>query len=271
MFGVGLRAIKDGVKYLGFQLKAKGYSKADWKWLIDRFYKRISAWQFRCLSLAGRIVLTRAVLSQLAVYWAHIFFLPASIVQKMNKISANFIWGGNKTKGSYHLTALDKISRPKSAGGWGLLDSRTFGKALLCKSLWRGIFGEGSWSNIIKVKYMRGKGLEYWYRLGRIGTKYGSAIWLSFRKLEKFFLKHLKWCLQSGSRILIGVDPILSGRERISILEKILLFLHYKGFFTWDKLIVGWHGPHPTWKSADDLGLPQSIKCLWTPVCDAGA
>lgn len=184
----------------------------------------------------------------------------------MNKISANFIWGGNKTKGSYHLSALDKISRPKSAGGWGLLDLRTFGKALLCKSLSRGIFGEGPWSNIIKVKYLHNKGLEHWYRLGRIGSKYGSAIWLSFRKLERFFMKHLKWCLQPGSRILIGLDPILSGRECISIPKKILLFLHCKGFFTWDKLIVGWHGPLLIWKSADDLGLPQSIKCLWTPV-----
>lgn len=82
LIGVGMKAIKEGVKYLGFQLKAKGYSKDDWKWLIDKFYNRISAWKFRCLSLAGRVVLTKAVLSQLAVYWAHIFSSQLALFRK---------------------------------------------------------------------------------------------------------------------------------------------------------------------------------------------
>lgn len=93
-----------------------------------------------------------------------------------------------------------------------------------------------------------------------------SKIWLSFRKLEQYFLKNLKWCFQSGSRILIGLDPISSGHECISIPERILFFLHCKGIFTWDKLIAGYHGPLPIWKMANDLGLSQSLKCLWTPV-----
>eukprot|EP00253_Pinus_taeda_P028596 PITA_28596 len=93
LFGVEMRSIKDRLKYPSFQLKVKGYSKVDWQWIIDRYYKKISACEYKCLSLAGRIVLTQAVL-QLVVYWAHIFFLPASIIQKMNKTIANFIWGG---------------------------------------------------------------------------------------------------------------------------------------------------------------------------------
>lgn len=94
LFGIELRTIKDGLEYLGFQLKANNYSKVDWQWLIDRLYKKISTWEYKCLSLSGRIILTQAVLSQLVVYWAHIFFFPASIIHKMNKIYANFIWGG---------------------------------------------------------------------------------------------------------------------------------------------------------------------------------
>lgn len=42
LFGIEARSIKHGIKYLGFQLKAKGYSKLDWQWLIDRYYKKIS-------------------------------------------------------------------------------------------------------------------------------------------------------------------------------------------------------------------------------------
>jgi len=91
------------------------------------------------------------------------------------------------------------------------MDLRAFGKALLCKSLWRGIFAEGPWSVTIKLKYMKGKNLEYWFKTGAIGTKHGSAIWLSLRKIEKYFIKNLKWRIHTGSRILIGFDPIACG------------------------------------------------------------
>eukprot|EP00253_Pinus_taeda_P024937 PITA_24937 len=57
---------------------------------------------------------------------------------------------------------MEKISLPKEHGSWGLLDLRIFGKALLCKTLWRGISGEGPWSVTIKKKYMKGKDLEFW-------------------------------------------------------------------------------------------------------------
>lgn len=113
-----------------------------------------------------------------------------------------------------------------------MLDLRSFGKALLCKSLWRGIFGEGTWSNTIKKKYMGSKDISYWFRLGRIGSIYGSAIWLSFRKIEGFFLKYLVWSFQSGSRILIGFDTFLSGQEEIILPGTLLNFFHRKGFFT---------------------------------------
>lgn len=80
------KSIKLGIKYLGFQLKAKGYTKMDWKWLLDRYYKKISLWEYKCLSLARKVILAQSVLSQLAVYWAHLFFLPASIIQKMKSL-----------------------------------------------------------------------------------------------------------------------------------------------------------------------------------------
>lgn len=137
----------------------------------------------------------------------------------MNKITANFFWGGQITAEKISSSKMEKISKPKNSGGWGLLDLRSSGKALLCKSLWRGIYGEGPWSNTIKMKYMGGKEMAHWYRLGRIGSKHGSAIWLSFRKIEHYFLKNLIWSFQSGSKIIIGIDPFISGREKFIFLK----------------------------------------------------
>lgn len=92
---------------------------------------------------------------------------------------------------------------------------------------------------------MASKDISYWYRLGRIGSSYGLAIWLSFRKVEKYFLSNLTWSFQSSSQILIGANPFLSGQEEIVSPESLLNFFHRKGSFTWDKLIAEWQGPLP--------------------------
>jgi len=94
LFGISQSPIRGGFKYLGFTLKAKGYGKRDWSWLIERFFKKISGWESRFLSLAGRFILVQAVLSQLSVYWAHLFHLPVSIIKKMCSLAGNFLWGG---------------------------------------------------------------------------------------------------------------------------------------------------------------------------------
>lgn len=68
LMGIAPFSTKEGIKYLGFNLKAKGNSKRDWQWLLDQFYKNISGWELKFLSLAGRFILVQVVLSQLAVY-----------------------------------------------------------------------------------------------------------------------------------------------------------------------------------------------------------
>lgn len=79
----------------------------------------------------------------------------------MNSLAANFLWGGQVIQSKFHLVKMASISKPKKAGGWGILDMRSFGKALLCKSLYRGIFGDGPWSKVIRTKYLKGRSLKY--------------------------------------------------------------------------------------------------------------
>jgi len=192
-FNIKVNPIKDGVKYLGFYLKPVHYKKFDWMWILDRFHKRIVGWEFKCLSLAGRVGLAQLVLAQMTIYWGHLFFIPLGIISMLNRLMENFIWGGCREKRKYHLTSLRNITLPKELGGWGILDIRTFGKALLCKSLWRGISEVNLWSTFLRNKYMGNKGLIYWYRKGTIGHLHRSAIWLSFKKIESIFLKNLSW------------------------------------------------------------------------------
>jgi len=233
LMGIAPFSIKQGFKYLGFSLKAKGNSKRDWQWLLDRFYKKISGWEFKFLSLAGRFILVQVVLSQLSVYWAHIFFLPASVINRMNRLAANFLWGGHAYQNKIHLVKMASISKPKRAGGWGLLDMRTFGKALLCKSLYRGIFGDGPWSKIIKAKYLKGKSIEFWYRRRSIGIRSGSMIWQSLRKVHPFFMK-----------IFDGI----SARDLVCLLVMILFHAprSSRSLLRWYTIFIGWDASHGT-------------------------
>lgn len=177
----------------------------------------------------------------------------------MSSLAANFLWGGRSSQTKIHLVKMQDITRPRKDGGWGLLNLEAFGKGLLCKSLHRGIFGSGPWSLLINRKYLKGKGIVFWYRRKILGKKRGSAIWLGFRKLHQFFLENLQWKISTGASILIGIDNILNGP---SSFPPPILYLQNKGIFTWDKLIFSWSNSTPVWKSASDLLLsppsPQS-------------
>lgn len=266
LLGITLKPLQDGMKYLGFQMKANGYTNMDWSWLLERFSRKISVWENHALSLAGRYILTQVVLSQLAVYWAHLYALPVGIIKKVNRIIANFIWSGRFNSPKIHLLKLDRITVPKNRGGWGLLDISLFGQALLCKSLTRALFGEGLWSKVIRRVYLQDKDLIYWYRRGGFRVCHGSAIWLGFKRVQHFFFRRLTWRLNKGTRVFIGTDSIYGMQENFIIPDDLLSFFHRSGWFTWEKLIHSWQGPILIWKTAQDLNIPDPLRVYWTAI-----
>lgn len=179
-------AIKNGLKYLGYCIKPCCYRIADWQWLAAHFFKRLPGWEFWCLSLGGWVILTQVVLSQMGVYWAHLFYIPTSIINCLNRLMANFILGGIHEIKKYHFTKLSNITFPKGMEGWGIMGINGFGLSLPIKSLWRGLFGSGTWSKNIQHKHLKDKYFSFWYRNATIGIKQGSAILLSFLKIEKY-------------------------------------------------------------------------------------
>lgn len=115
------------------------------------------------------MILTQAVLVQTMVYWVHLFYISSAIINNLNKMTANFIWGCNKDQYKYHLSKIFVLARPKHMGGWGVLDLSHFRKALLCKSMWKEIMGDSLWSSIIRAKYMDNMDMSYWIRENHIG------------------------------------------------------------------------------------------------------
>ena len=92
-----------GFKYLGYFIKPLGYLVKDWHWLVKNFERRIQHWTHRFLSLGGRLVLIKAVLTSMPVYWLALSPIPKSILDKVRKLIFSFLWGSTAEKRKYHL------------------------------------------------------------------------------------------------------------------------------------------------------------------------
>ena len=67
-FPYKMEPIAAGFKYLGNYLKPLGYGIKDWRWFLLKFEKKLSNWTYKFLSLGGKLVLVKSVLTSLVVY-----------------------------------------------------------------------------------------------------------------------------------------------------------------------------------------------------------
>jgi hypothetical protein len=84
VFNIQFHEFEEGMKYLGYYLKENNHRVADWNWIIQKIEKRIGCWSFRWLSLGGRLVLAKAVLQSIPVYWLSLVKIPATTMHRIN-------------------------------------------------------------------------------------------------------------------------------------------------------------------------------------------
>jgi len=155
LFNFKLKDMNKWMKYLGYFIKPDDYRVVDWRWLIQKIEKRINNWSFRWLSMGGRLTLVKSLLEGILVYLLSLAHIPSSILKTLRKRMFSFLWFGNVGKEKYHLVRWEALSKPKHLGGWGLKNISIFGKALVSKSLWRGLFGSSMRCSLIKEKYIK--------------------------------------------------------------------------------------------------------------------
>lgn len=129
--------MSEGFKYFECFLKPTNYKKQDWDWIVNKFKKMLTCWDHKWLSLGGKVIMTKAFLQGLPIFWMHLFHIPQSIIHDIESIIAKFIWYGVGSCRKIHLAGLSTISRPVKMGSWGILDLRRFNIALMETTLWR--------------------------------------------------------------------------------------------------------------------------------------
>jgi len=105
--------------YLGLPIGGNARRLSFWEPIIDRIKARLSGWKSKHLSLGGRLILLKFVLSSLPVYALSFFKAPVGIISSIESLFNCFFWGRVRTTGKYlGWTGIQSI-RVRRLADWG--------------------------------------------------------------------------------------------------------------------------------------------------------
>ena len=104
---------------------------------IDKVADHLPGWKASLMNRAGRLVLTRVVLTTTVIYLLIAVDLPRWVIRAIDKKRRGFLWRGQeKANGGNCLVAWEKVQRPFEYGGLGIHNLEYFGWALRILCLW---------------------------------------------------------------------------------------------------------------------------------------
>ena len=174
--------------------------------MIDKIKSRLSSWKRRHLSFRGRIVLIKAVLLSLPLYYMTIYKMPECVIKSIESIQARFLWGGSDLKRKIHLVTWSKLSQSKLSGGLGIRNIKLMNESLLLKWWWRfGMDKSSLWRKVLNAKYnMDGRDWIPKMELNRkVSTVWRDIMQIHTRQplLFDIFMENAKLRVGDGSTI----------------------------------------------------------------------
>lgn len=141
-------------KYLGLPVGADPRKERTWKPLLDSLAKRLGDWQYRYVSLGGRVILLNSVLNSIPIFYLSFMKMPINIWKQMVKLQRQFLWGGTNRQRKISWVSWENVCKSKAEGGLGIKDLRAVNLALLGKWRWRILYeGQGIWRDILLARY----------------------------------------------------------------------------------------------------------------------
>jgi hypothetical protein len=119
------------ITYLGMPLAVDFKAKYLWSPMLNKMERRLSRWKKLYLSKGGRLTLLNSTLSSLQTYYLSLFTIPISLVNMLEKILRNFLWGATDEDFEFPFVVWDKVCTPLTMGGLGIRKIGCFNQALL--------------------------------------------------------------------------------------------------------------------------------------------
>ncbi|XP_026459370.1 uncharacterized protein LOC113360033 [Papaver somniferum] len=117
---LGVREMEKDEKYLGTYPLKSDCSIETFEPLNSKFDSKLAGWRNFFVILAGRIVLSKSVLSTVPNYTMGTCILPKGITKELSRTQRAFWWGHDINTRKAHFIKWDKVERPKQDGGLGI-------------------------------------------------------------------------------------------------------------------------------------------------------
>lgn len=121
-------------KYLGLPLTYRRVRRTDYQPLVDKLGGRLAGWKGKLLTPVGRIILVKAVLSSIPIYFRTIFKPPKGVLRALDRTRRRFLWAGQEAiSGEKCKIRWEKVYCLTRLGGLGILNLQHLSLALrLC-------------------------------------------------------------------------------------------------------------------------------------------
>ncbi|CAH9135001.1 unnamed protein product, partial [Cuscuta epithymum] len=206
MFSV--QPMETGAKYLGLPSLVGRSKREVLAFIKERIVKRISCWNHKFLSRAGREVLIKTVLQAMPSYAMNVFLFPKDMCTEIERIMNGFWWKGHSSTG-IRWTDWERLCVPKKYGGMGFRRLHDFNLVMLGKQVWRLLTAPDSLlSKVFKARYFP--------RSSFIEAKIGgspSFIWRSIMEAKPAIINNFRWRIGNGKSVNIWRDPWLPDRS----------------------------------------------------------
>lgn len=179
---LGMEFTEKHDKYLGLPMVVGLRKKEAFLEIEERMAKRILNWKSKILSMAGREVLIKAVLTAMPQYAMMSYKMPITLCDKMQKMINAFWWSASERKKPIHWVKASVLAKEKVDGGMGFRNLSLLNDAFLIKQAWR-MFTEPELfvSKVFKGRYFSRVGLPE----AGIGSR-PSHVWRGIFKIKSF-------------------------------------------------------------------------------------
>ena len=155
-------------------------------------------WKANLLSLARRAVLIQTSSSAILAYVMQCNMLPGKVLEGIDKVNRNFLWGSLENSKKMHWVDWRKVARPKEYRGLGIQTTKGRNTILLAKLNWR-FHGEknASWASVLRLKYCNHQQVS----LRNENKLPSSRVWKGLKRGKDIFRKGIRWIPGSDSSL----------------------------------------------------------------------
>ncbi|XP_061999404.1 uncharacterized protein LOC133716758 [Rosa rugosa] len=151
---MGVEVVASHERYLGLPTYVGRKKTSTFHYIKENLAKKLSCWQGKLLSGAGKDILIRVVAQALPSYAMSVFQLTKNFCDDLEQMCARFWWGSTNDKRKIHWKTWNALCNPREAGGLGFRSLSNFNSALLAKQAWRVLCNPNSLiARIYKARY----------------------------------------------------------------------------------------------------------------------